>query len=340
MVGAGEKLVVIDRDTYRAEVDTARATLKVTQAKLADLRAGIRPEEIDKARQTVKEAEQNAEFEQTDLERIGKLVEIGALPGEELDRGRVRCTGAQAKLESARRHLDMLEAGPTRTEIAVQEALVEEATAKLMLAESRFEESVIQAPFAGTITRTFVRAGDIASAKAPLLDMADMDSLVLRFAVPEAHAIAVRAGMPLTVELDALPDKTFSTEVVRVYPELDPRMRTRTVEAGMPELPSAASNMFARVQLMLERAEDATLVPAEAILTDPSGGSFVFVFDEGVACRRDIEPGIEGDSMVQALEGIEAGERVVVSGQGALKDGRPVSSSTKSTQDQDKETGR
>jgi HlyD family secretion protein len=321
---AGEKLIVIDRNTYRAEVDTGRAALKVAQAKLADLRAGTRPEEIDKARQTLEEAARNADFEQMDLERIGKLVEIGAVPGEEMDKAHVRYTAAQAKLKSARRHLDMLNAGPTRTEIAVQEALVEEAAAKLVLAEARFEECILTAPFAGTITRTFVRPGDMALARTPLLEMTDMESLVLRFAVPEAHAMSVRVGMPLTFELDALAGETFSTEIVRVYPELDAQMRTRTVEAKVLELPRAASHMFARVRLMLEQADKATLVPAESIMTNPSGGHYVFVLDGTVAQRRNIEIGIEEETMVQVVRGVETGERVVVSGQSALRDGQTV----------------
>jgi len=323
-VKAGEKIVVIDRDTYLAEVETARAALKVAKARLDDLQAGTRPEEIDKARQSVQEAQRNAEFDQTDLARIKKLVEIGALPGEELDKAHVRWTAAQAKHESARRHLDMLRTGPTPTETAVQESLVEEAAAKLALAEARFDESVIAAPFAGTITRTYVRPGDMALARTPLLEMADMDSLVLRFAVPENHVMKVEVGMPLTFELDALPGKTFSTEVSRVYPELDPQMRTRTVEATLPALKGAASRMFARIELMLERAETATLVPAEALLTDPSGKHFLFVAKDGAAQRRPIETGIEQETVVQVVAGVQPGEAVVVSGHSGLKDGQTI----------------
>jgi len=293
-VKAGEKLVVIDRDTYQAEVETARAALKVAKARLDDLQAGTRPEEIDKARQTVQEAQRNAEFDQTDLARIKKLVEIGALPGEELDKAHVRWTAAQAKHESARRHLDMLRTGPTPTETAVQESLVEEAAAKLALAEARFDESVIAAPFAGTITRTYVRPGDMALARTPLLEMADMDSLVLRFAVPENHVMKVEVGMPLTFELDALPGETFSTEVSRVYPELDPQMRTRIVEATLPALKGAASRMFARIELI------------------------------GAAQRRPIETGIEQETVVQVVAGVEPGEAVVVSGHSGLKDGQTI----------------
>ncbi|MFP4502727.1 MAG: efflux RND transporter periplasmic adaptor subunit [Candidatus Hydrogenedentota bacterium] len=323
-VEAGEKLIEISRETYRAEKQAAEAALKVAQSKLTDLRAGTRSEEIDKARESVKEAEQNAAFEQADLGRTIQLVESGALAGEERDRVRVRHAEAQAKLATARRHLDMLKAGPTKTTTAVQEATVEEAAARLALARAKLAECIIHAPFAGTITDTFVRRGDMASARTPLLAMADLNDLVLRFAVPEAHAAAVEAGMALSFMLDAAPDETFTAEIVRVYPKLNAQMRTRTVEAELPTMNRAAANMFARVRLTLAREEDATLLPAESVNTTPSGDTFVFVVAEGKARRREVEIGIEQGKQMQAQSGVEAGERVVVAGQGALKDGRRV----------------
>lgn len=323
-VAAGEKLVEIGRDTYQAELASAEASLKVAQARLDDLRAGTRREEVDKARESLKEAQQNASYEETNFERVQHLVEIGAIPGEELDQCRVRQSEARAKLASARHHLDMLESGPTRTAMAVQEALVEEAAAKRALARARFNECVILAPFAGTVTKTFVRAGDMAAARGPLLELADMDTLLLRFAVPEAHAASVRTGMPLTFLLDALPGQRYATELLRVYPALDPQLRTRTVEATLPDLPGAAANMFARVTLEIDRSADAILVPAAAILTDPAGVPFVYVVSGGKAQRRDIEIGIEQDAVVQALHGVAAGDRVVVDGQAAVRDGGPV----------------
>lgn len=323
-VAAGERLVVIKRDTFRAELDATRAALKVAQAKLADLRSGTRPEEIDKGRQAVEEAERNAEFEETDLERVRKLAEIGAVPGEDLDKARVRSTAAKAKLESARRHLDMLKTGPTRTEIAVQESLVEEATAKLALAEARFNECVITAPFAGTITKTYIRPGDMALARTPLLEMTDMGSLVLRFAVPESHAMAVRVGQTVTFELDALKGETFSTRVVRVYPELDPQMRTRLVEASLIDIDGIAPHMFARVTLEIESAEGALVVPVEAVLVSPEGQRIGFVIEDGMAVRRELSLGIEHGSRVQVVSGLKAGEKIAVAGNEQLRPGMPV----------------
>ncbi|MFO7898679.1 MAG: hypothetical protein R6V58_06425, partial [Planctomycetota bacterium] len=83
-------------------------------------------------------------------------------------------------------------------------------------------------------------------------------------------------------------------------------------------------HMFARLDLELQRADDAVLVPAEAVLTAPTGERYVFVVKQGKAQREVIEVGIEHDKTIQALSGVTPGQRVVVAGQAALRDGQPV----------------
>jgi len=231
---------------------------------------------------------------------------------------------AKAELAAAGETLRMLKAGPTPTEIAVQSTAVQEADARLALAKAHLAECVITAPFDGTITKVYVRAGDLASAKAPLLEMFAPSSLVVRFAVPEAYAATVRPGLGMQVTLDAMPGQTFSAEVARVYPQLDQAMRTRTVEARLTEPVEPAPGMFARLSLELRKAKNAILVPAEAVLTTPTGGRVAFVVDKGKAHRRDVGLGIQGEQVVQIVGGVEAGERVVVAGHGALRDGQTV----------------
>jgi membrane fusion protein (multidrug efflux system) len=321
---AGEKLIEIDRASYREEANAAAAALAVAQAKLTDLQAGNRPEEIAQAQQTVKELEEGAAFAKTDLDRISKMVESGSLPGESLEKARVVYVSLATKLASSRQRLAMLQAGPTKTALAVQEALVKEAAARLELAKARLAECVIAAPFAGVVTKVQVRPGDLATAKAPLLEMADLSSLVVRFAVPEADAPALATGLRVAVSLDAYPGKTFPAKVIRLYPTLDRRMRTRTVEAMVVERVLLLPGMFARLKLELAAVADATVVPQEAVVVTPHGEQVAFVVIDGKARQRTITTGVEAGGKVQILTGVTGGEQVIVGGQAKLKDGSPV----------------
>jgi len=323
-VAGGERLVEIDRDVHRAEVQAAEAALAVALAKLADLKAGARPEEINKAEANTRRWEATLVEARRSSERQEQLIANDFTSQQSVDQARERMAVAEAELAVAQENLRMLTAGPTQTGIAVQESAVEEAAARLALAQAHLSEGVITAPFDGVIAAAHVRPGDLATPRSPLLEMYAPHSMVIRFSVPEAHSAAMRPGLRLRVMLDALVGQTFQAEVVRVYPKLDETTRTRTIEAKLNEPADLAPHMFARLSLELERADDAVLAPVEAVLTAPSGERHVFVVEQGKARKQVIETGIEQDKAVQVLSGLAAGQRVIVAGQNALRDGQPV----------------
>jgi multidrug efflux pump subunit AcrA (membrane-fusion protein) len=323
-VHAGEKLIEIDREIHRTEIETADAALSVARARLADLEAGARPEEIRKAEADVRRWEATCGLCKNEIARESRLLEYDATSQSSLEQWQEKLAVAEAELSAAREALEMLQAGPTPTEIAVQSAAVEEAAARLNLAKAHLAECTINAPFDGTITNVHVRPGDLATPRSPLLEMYAPQSLVIRFAVPETHGAVMRSAVRATVTLDALSGRTFSAEVIRVYPQLDAEMRTRTVEAKLTEPAEIIPHMFARLSIELQRAEDAVVLPAESVMTSPSGGHFVFVVERGTAHRRDVKLGLQQEETVQVISGIEPGERVVVAGQAALRNGQPV----------------
>ncbi|HBN07117.1 MAG TPA: hypothetical protein DD435_00215 [Cyanobacteria bacterium UBA8530] len=324
-----EKLVGIERAAYHAEVEAAKATLAIARAKLADLRADARPEEVAKSRAAIADLEAAARFNKSDLERTSKLVSSGSLPGEAFDKAQTVYLSSQAKLAAGREQLRLLENGPTKTAIAVQRALVDEAASRLSLTKVKLSECVIQAPFAGTITKVFVRPGDQASSKSPLLEISDPSSSVIRFHVPEAQSTSVHPGQPLKVQFDAYPGQKFSARIDRVYPELERRTRTRTVEAKLEKKEEKSSlslvpGMFARLKLALQTVPDAIVVPSDAIVVTPKGATVVYTVRGNKAFQLKVVPGIEEDGKTQLLQGVKPGDLVVVAGNEKLKDGAPV----------------
>jgi membrane fusion protein (multidrug efflux system) len=150
-------------------------------------------------------------------------------------------------------------------------------------------------------------------------------SLVVRFAVPEAAAAGLHAGLGVSVQFDAIPGQTVSGTVTRVYPDLDRRMRTRTVEAIPTQRVALMPGIFARVRLTLRSAPGATVVPAEAILRTTETEAAVFVVMDGTVHRLPVKTGISDAGLVQVLGGLEPGQQVVVGGLAKLKDGMAVS---------------
>ncbi len=323
-VAAGERLIEISREVHRAEAGAAEAALVVARAHLADLRAGARPEEVQQAQANVRRWQATLAEARRSYERQQRLIADEFTSEQSVDQARERMDVAEAELATAQETLRMLQAGPTETEIAVQVAAVEESAARLALARAHLAECVIIAPFDGVITAVHVRPGDLATPRSGLLEMYAPDSLVIRFAVPETQAATVRPGLRVSATLDAFNGRAYNAEVTRIYPQLDAALRTRTVEARLAEPAEIVPHMFARLKLELRRADEAVLVPAEAVLTAPNGERYVFVVDQGNAERRVVEVGIQQEATVQTVGGVAPGERVVVAGQAALRDGQPV----------------
>jgi membrane fusion protein (multidrug efflux system) len=236
-------------------------------------------------------AVQSVKEQEAELERIKILVQSGAIPGAQLDTARTKYEAARALLVKAQ--------------------------------ESAGDFSV-DAPWDGVVSKVLVKDGDYVAPRAPLVEMYDPQSLVIKFAVPEADATEVFKGMPVKVQLDAYAGKEFPGKISRVYPELDSRMRTRTVEAKLDYEIKLIPGMFARLQLPLQTAADAVVVPAEAVLVAGSGERYAFVVQDGKADRRRVEIGIEAGGRVQIVRGINPGELVVTAGNEKLKDGLEV----------------
>ncbi len=130
--------------------------------------------------------------------------------------------------------------------------------------------------------------------------------------------------MDVTVTLDAYNGKTFNGKISRIYPELDRRMRTRTVEVEIPDPVKLAPGMFARLNLNLKTVTDTVVVPSEAVIVTPKGLRVAYVIQDGKAVQRKIKTGLENKKQIQVVEGLNVGDALVVAGNEKLKDGLEI----------------
>jgi membrane fusion protein (multidrug efflux system) len=229
--------------------------------------------------------------EEDNLRRTRQLVESEALPGEQLD-----------------------QAG----------AASEKVRSQLVQAEETARDYLITAPWSGVVSRVAVKEGEFVAPRTVLLEMYDPASLVILAAIPEKHAAEITPGMRVDVRLDAYPGDIIQGRIERVYPYLDPRLRTRTMEITLDPSIHLLPGMFARLKVVLKNIDDAVSVPVEALVTKPKG-RMVFVVEDGKAIARPVETGIEADNRIQILSGVRPGDKVIVAGNGKLMDGVAVS---------------
>ncbi|MBX3702596.1 MAG: efflux RND transporter periplasmic adaptor subunit [Steroidobacteraceae bacterium] len=172
------------------------------------------------------------------------------------------------------------------------------------------------APAPGTVVELGVREGGMAAPGMSAMTLAPLDPLWVVAEVPERVSAGLRPGMAATVSFAALPGRRFEAKVLELLPALDPATRTRQarIELGNPD-GLLAAGMVAEVAVDAGDGGQALLVPMESLIRSGGGDRIVVALDERRFEVREVVAGRESGDEVEILEGLQEGERVVVSGQ-------------------------
>ncbi|MCL4818252.1 MAG: efflux RND transporter periplasmic adaptor subunit [Vicinamibacteria bacterium] len=273
-------------------------------------------------------------------EAEGRVVELLAEEGAFVQKGQklVQIDRADAQLAVQKAELGLRNASLTweRNEKMAAEKLVspqdvdkaryERDVAKHALDEARrrLEKTEVRAPFAGKVTLRSVQNGQTVKPGDALFTLADYDPLVARIFLPEREVLDLKPGQEAQMSLKARDDVRFRGRIQRISPVVDTQSGTVkvTVEAVQPPA-SVRPGAFVTVGLVRETRPQALLVPKPAVIRELSE-AFVFVADGDKARRKAVQTGLEEGDKVEIIGGLAKGERVITSGQGALKDGAPI----------------
>jgi Cu(I)/Ag(I) efflux system membrane fusion protein len=171
-------------------------------------------------------------------------------------------------------------------------------------------------PIGGVVAELGAREGMTVMSGAPLFRINGLGTVWVNAEVRETQASEVRVGNPVEARAPALPGKVFKGKVSAILPEVNPA--TRTLKARV-ELANPGGElkpgMFATVNLTPAARKEALLVPTEAVIQTGKRTVVVVAQGDGKFAPVDVEIGIETGGQTEIRKGLEAGQRVVVSGQ-------------------------
>lgn len=199
------------------------------------------------------------------------------------------------------------------------------AAHELSQAQHQLARTRVRAPIDGRITKRHVVAGKWMRTGDAIVDITDFSTLVARIHVPERDALALTVGRAAELRLQADEHVAFAGRIRRISDVVDTKSGTVEVTVEVDDPPETVrSGSF--VSLRIERTRDmaARWLPREAIVREP-GGAYVLVLADGTVTRRPVELGAEQGSRIAIVAGAQAGELVVLAGQGGLRDGDAVS---------------
>jgi len=285
-----------------------------------------------------------------DISRIGAaaagriatvLVDIGAKvsKGQVLARlddktARERLEDARARLQLAQNELNRQEELNRRgfaTAQALQKARTElnQATANVEINEKSLSDMDIRAPFDGYVMDRNIDPGQSIAASDVLFTIASTDRLRLVADVDERDIPRVQVGAEVLARAEAFPGEVFSARVSTINLLGDTRTRTYRVEAPLPDDTRLMAGMTVDVNVVLNKRDDAVLVPAAAVVRDNPQGSvpgkaYVWRIENGHARKIEVQVGAESPSDAEIRNGVAAGDRVIVNAPRDLKQGRRV----------------
>jgi membrane fusion protein (multidrug efflux system) len=182
----------------------------------------------------------------------------------------------------------------------------------------------IRAPIEGVVSSRHIKVGNTIKPNDPTFRVTNLDPLIAFVHVPEKEFRKLAPGQPADVVVDALGGEHFTGTISRISPTVDPQTGTFRARVEVPDATRHLKpGMFARVNIVYERRENALQLPRNAIL-DADGEQSVYIVVANKAEQRKIATGLANNGWIEVLDGLKGTERIVVVGQAGLKSGTAV----------------
>lgn len=195
--------------------------------------------------------------------------------------------------------------------------------ARVAAAQARLSDTVIRAPFSGRVGLRRVSVGTLINPGTVITTLDDTSTIKVDFSVPDLYVGELRAGQAVVARTNAFPGREFRGVVGSVDSRVDPASRAVIVRAMVPNAEGLLKpGMFLTVQLAQE-TRDALVVPEEALVPEQAR-QFVYLVQGNTVAKREVRLGRREPGLVEIVDGLAAGDRVVVEGTLKLRDGAPV----------------
>lgn len=230
------------------------------------------------------------------------------------------------EVEAAKAEVADLENQIKAVNLNTLESQVNEGRLAVQAAREELAETVITSPFEGTVLKMTVNRGEPVSKDKFLFSVGKTDSLEVVAFVNEYDAIKVKKEQPVEVYSEALEGKVYRGHVAQIAPLAEveqtstgPKNKVKlkiTLEEKAEEF---KPGFTVNVNIPLDKKPQALLVPCHAVL-EKDGENFVFVYENGLAKKREVQKGLSTEMFQEITAGLQEGEVVIVSSLEKLQD--------------------
>ena len=232
-------------------------------------------------------------------------------------------------------------AAQSESRLRASDARKRSADAGLRMADANMDNTIIRAPFSGTVLRKDAEVGEVVApsvggglTRGAVVTLADLQTLEVEVDVNEAYIARIRGGASARITLDAYPDTTFRGVVRQVVPTADRQRATVQVKVSildhdgriLPEMGAKVDFLASdsgRVAITGAAQKAVIRVPSATVKTD-AGTSVVWIVRDGRLRRRAVQTGPVSAGFLEIRSGLNGGEQILVSGADAPAEGMKV----------------
>jgi len=272
-------------------------------------------------------------------EVAGRVESVGFSEGERVQRGELLLKINDNELQAQRRRTELQLALASQREERERELLAEggisqesyDATlnekevleADLQLLDAQIQKTELRAPFDGVIGLRDISPGSFVSSETTVTTLQELNPVRVEFTLPERYARRVSVGDEIQFTVEGV-EEEFTAEIYVLDPVVQQGTRSLRLRARAqnPDRQLWPGN-FANVSYVIERFEDALVVPSIAVIPSIEGRR-VYVLQDGQAQPRPVVTGMRTERNLQIVSGLAPQDTVITTGLQRLRPGLPV----------------
>ncbi len=270
-------------------------------------------------------------------ETAGKVISILFTEGEEVRKGqllvKMNDAALQTQMQKIKIQIKLAEEkserlkklyavnGVSKEEYDIQENETASLKADLAHLNAQLDETMILAPFDGTIGLKNISVGAYVNQQQTIAQLVQTRPVFIEFSVPEKHSAKLKKGLGIKFSSDKEGgDKEFEAKIYAIEPKIDENTKTLRSRAMYSGSETFYPGSFVKVFVSLEKDSGSLMIPTQSVIPILKGQK-VFVSRNGVAEEVKVITGIRTEDKIQILEGLNAGDTVLTTGIMAVKKG-------------------
>jgi len=265
----------------------------------------------------------------TDGQSVKKGAVLISLKNTEQDAG---VSSAQSQLLNAertyKRYQTLSDEGwVSKAQLEQYESAYKAAQGTLNAAKARQADREIRAPFGGVVGLSDVTPGALVNPGSPIVTLDDISTVRVDFQVPEQYLSLIHEGLPIDAVVDAYAGQKIHGRIARLDTRVDERTRSVTARAEFPNTGGKLKpGMLIRVSI--SRGQRQALAVPESAVSVQGDSAFVFLIrangPRAIAEQHPIVTGLRQDNVVEVLDGVQAGDRIIADGLNKVQPGQPI----------------